>query len=68
VEPLVEIQHDFQARNPDSIALVAGICGGWAGYLPHRVNHEQSDSDTLYETISTLYAPEAAERILDAGA
>jgi hypothetical protein len=64
-EPLVEIALDFRQRHPDRLALVAGLCGGWTGYLPHRSNFEQEDAGILYETISTLYAPEAASTILD---
>ncbi len=65
-EALLDVAFDWQARVPDAIALVAGLFGGWIGYLPHRANFEEPRASELYETVSSVFSPQAAEMLLDA--
>ncbi len=65
MEVLVEVAFDWQKRLSGRVALVAGLLGGWAGYFPHRRNFEEPGAERLYKTVSTLFAPEAAEGFLE---
>ena len=65
MEVLLDVAFDWQQRFSDSIALVCGLFGGWIGYLPHPRNHEEPKADQLYETVSTMFAPQAALRLLE---
>jgi hypothetical protein len=64
-EVLLEVAFDWQKRFPDEVALVCGLFGGWIGYLPHRDNYEEPRAEQLYETVSTLFAPEASLELLN---
>ncbi|HUX14458.1 MAG TPA: hypothetical protein VMW87_15625 [Spirochaetia bacterium] len=66
VEALVEIAFDWQSRFADTTALICGLFGGWAGYLPHGSNFNEPKADQLYETVSTVFAPGAADALLTA--
>ena len=65
-EALLDVAFDWQARVPGAIALVAGLFGGWIGYLPHRKNFDEPAAAELYETVSSVFSPKAAELLLDA--
>jgi hypothetical protein len=65
-EALLDLAFDWQRRVPGAIALVSGLFGGWTGYLPHRVNFEEPGALQLYETVSSVFSPQAAELLLDA--
>lgn len=67
-EPLVEFNLDLRRRIPDRTVVVAGLFDGSFGYLPHGDNYKEADSDSLYETISTVFAPRAAEALLHGAA
>jgi hypothetical protein len=66
MEVLLDVAFDWQQRFPDRIALICGLFGGWIGYLPHKSNHEEPLADRLYETVSTMFAPDASLRLLEA--
>ncbi|MCX7040537.1 MAG: neutral/alkaline non-lysosomal ceramidase N-terminal domain-containing protein [Spirochaetes bacterium] len=65
LEILVEAAFDWQRRLTGRIALVSGLIGGWLGYMPHRSNFEEAEAGQLYETVSTVFAPSACEKMLD---
>jgi hypothetical protein len=65
MEVLLDVAFDWQHRFGDSFALVCGLFGGWIGYLPHPHNHEEPGADQLYETVSTMFAPQAATGLLE---
>ena len=64
-EVLVEIAFHLQKRFPKSIALIAGLFDGWVGYLPHGDNFAEERQAFLYETVSTMFADQAAGALLD---
>jgi hypothetical protein len=64
-EILLEVALEWQERLSDRVALVAGLAGGWVGYLPHETNYREEGASERYETVSTVFAPEAAGRLLD---
>jgi hypothetical protein len=41
------------------------MVGGWLGYMPHRSNFEEAEAGERYETVSTVFAPSACEKMLD---
>jgi PAS domain-containing protein len=65
LEILVEAAFDWQRGLADRIALLAGLTGGWLGYMPHRVNFEEAEAGERYETVSTVFSPTACETMLD---
>jgi hypothetical protein len=65
MEVLLDVALDWQRRFPDRIALVCGLFGGWIGYLPHKRNYEEPQADQLYETVSTMFAPDASLELLE---
>jgi len=66
MEVLLDVAFDWQKRFPDHIALVSGLFDGWIGYLPHKRNYEEPLTAQLYETVSTMFAPEASLKLLGA--
>jgi len=66
MEVLLDVAFDWQKRLPNHIALVSGLFGGWIGYLPHKRNYEEPLAAQLYETVSTMFAPEASLKLLEA--
>jgi hypothetical protein len=64
-EVLLEAALEWQRRLSDRVALVAGLAGGWVGYLPYESNYREDGASERYETVSTVFAPEAADRLLD---
>ena len=66
MEVLLSVAFDWQKRLPDRIALIAGLFNGWLGYLPHKSDYDEPLADQLYETVSTVFAPEASRLLLDA--
>ncbi|MBN2553900.1 MAG: neutral/alkaline non-lysosomal ceramidase N-terminal domain-containing protein [Spirochaetales bacterium] len=65
MEVLLDVAFDWQRRFEGSIALVCGLFGGWIGYLPHRSNHEEPLAGQRYETVSTMFAPDASLELLE---
>lgn len=65
MEVLLDVAFDWQKRFPDHIALVCGLFGGWIGYLPHKNNYDEPRATQLYETVSTMYAPDASLKLLE---
>ena len=65
MEVLLDVAFDWQSRLPDHIALICGLFGGWIGYLPHKRNYGEPLASQLYETVSTMFAPEASLRLLE---
>jgi len=66
MEVLLDVAFDWQKRLPNHIALVSGLFDGWIGYLPHNRNYEEPLAAQLYETVSTMFAPEASLKLLGA--
>jgi hypothetical protein len=65
MEVLLDVAFDWQRCLPNQIALICGLFGGWIGYLPHQSNHAEPQAEQLYETISTMFAPDAATLLLE---
>ncbi len=66
MEVLLDVAFDWQKRFPTHIALISGLFDGWIGYLPHKNNYEEPLAAQLYETVSTMFAPDASLKLLDA--
>jgi hypothetical protein len=64
-EILVEAAFDWQRRLVGRTALLAGLAGGWLGYMPHGVNFEEAEAGERYETVSTVFSPSACKTMLD---
>ena len=64
-EVLVEVAFEWQKRLAPRVALVAGLCNGWSGYLPHPDNFQEPDAGSKYETVSTVFSEQAAAGLLD---
>jgi len=64
-EVLVEIALEYQDKNPEKTVLIAGLFNGSFGYMPHISNFRETDSDSLYETISTIFGEDASKIILN---
>jgi hypothetical protein len=69
-EILVENAFDWQARNGEMAAksFVIGLANGFMGYLPHKSNFEEPDSQYRYETLMNAMEPAATDVALEAGA
>jgi hypothetical protein len=65
VEILVEVAFDWQRRLAPRTALIAGLCGGWSGYLPHGSNFREEGAQRRYETVSTVFSERAADLMLE---
>jgi hypothetical protein len=66
MEVLLDVAFDWQRRLPNHIALVSGVFDGWTGYLPHKNNYDEPLAAQLYETVSTMFAPDASLKLLEA--
>lgn len=66
MEALLDVAFDWQKRFPTHIALICGLFDGWIGYLPHKNNYEEPLAAQLYETVSTMFAPDASLKLLNA--
>jgi len=64
VEILVRAALDWQQSQPRRLALLCGLSGGWLGYLPHASDFQEAAAGERYETVSTLFAPEACALLL----
>jgi hypothetical protein len=62
VEPFAEIGVAIKARSPFEATLVSGYSNGIAGYLPVASAYPEGG----YEIWVTPFAPEAAERVIEA--
>jgi hypothetical protein len=67
-EVLVEVAFDWQERLSPRTALIAGLCNGWSGYLPHLDNFQEADAGSKYETVSTVFSEQAAAGLLERAA
>ena len=65
MEVLLDVAFDWQRRFPEDIALIGGLFGGWIGYLPHRDNFEEPLAEQLYETVCSMFSPEASIVLLE---
>jgi hypothetical protein len=65
MEVLLDVAFDWRQRFPDRIALIAGLFGGWIGYLPHKNTFQEPLAAQLYETVCTMFAPEASIQLLE---
>ena len=63
-EVLIETAFEWQEKYPDKTALIAGLFNGTFGYMPHVSNFKEQDSDSLYETISTVFGENTSELIM----
>lgn len=69
LEPTTAVGLDWKARVQRRLPLggVAGIANGWLRYLPHPEDLAGPRAHHAYEVYSSLLAPGACERLLDAG-
>jgi hypothetical protein len=65
VEPLVEANFDLSKRFSHKHVVICGLFDGYFGYLPHPDNYTEENSQMLYETISSVFAPHAMTDIID---
>jgi hypothetical protein len=75
-EPTVEVGRQWaeravrveQARGRGAApGLVLSIANGWLRYLPHPREFAAPGAETAYEVLTSTFAPDAAERLLEAG-
>lgn len=64
VEPLMDVNFAIKKRVAEKPILLCGLADGYFGYLPHGENFIEKDAETLYETVSSVFAPEAADIII----
>ncbi|MCP4002996.1 MAG: hypothetical protein GY725_02250 [bacterium] len=68
VEPTTRVGLDWKARSlPSTIGSVVGIGNGWLRYLPHADDLSHPCAHQHYEVLSSLFAPDSCERLLEAG-
>ena len=65
VEPLVEANFDLSKKFSHKHVVICGLWDGYFGYLPHPDNYAEENSEMLYETISSVFAPQAMTDIID---
>jgi len=65
VEPLMTLNLVAKRTMKDKIVLFCGLSDGYFGYLPHEENYKEDDSSSLYETVSTIFAEQAARVLLE---
>ncbi len=59
-EPLNDFNLDFAKQFPNKMVVASGLVNGYFGYFPHLNNFSEEQSEALYETISTVFAPHAS--------
>jgi len=59
---------EWKARLDGAPGAVVSIANGWYRYLPHARDFAEPRADEQYEVAMSTFAPDAAERLLDAGA
>ena len=64
-EPLMTLNLVIKGKYKQKIVLFCGLGDGYAGYLPHSENYLESDYSSLYETVSTIFARDAASILID---
>jgi hypothetical protein len=67
LEPTVAVGLDWRRRAGTPLAGVIGIGNGWLRYLPHADDLAHPRAHWHYEVLSSLFEPEACERLLGAG-
>jgi hypothetical protein len=65
LEPTTDVGLDWKSRAAGG--CVAGIANGWLRYLPHRRDLEEPLAHQRYEILSSLFEPDACERLLAEG-
>ncbi len=68
LEPTVDVGLAWKRMLGSEDAAVVGIANGWMRYLPHPRNFEEPDAHLKYEILQSTLVPDAAERLLEAGA
>ena len=66
-EATVAVGHAWRERVGDEGAVLS-IANGWLRYLPHPREFREPDASYAYEVLMSSLVPDAAERLLDAGA
>lgn len=64
VEPLMNINLKLKDSEGNRVVVAAGLFNGFFGYFPHSENFEEEQADQLYETVSTIFSPDAADILL----
>jgi hypothetical protein len=67
-EAATDVGLDWKARLAGAPGAVVSIANGWLRYLPHERHFADPDADLRYEIAMSTLEPDAATRILDAGA
>jgi hypothetical protein len=67
-EATVDVGLDWKSRLDGAPGAVLSIANGWFRYLPHPRNFAELDAELRYEIAMSTFVPDAASRILDAGA
>ncbi|WP_422479067.1 neutral/alkaline non-lysosomal ceramidase N-terminal domain-containing protein [Pleomorphochaeta sp. DL1XJH-081] len=65
VEPLMDVNLAIKRSVKGKTLLLCGLSDGYFGYLPHEENFYEADADSLYETVSTIFAPSASDVIVN---
>lgn len=66
-EATVAVGAAWARRTGSEDDAVLSIVGGWLRYLPHARDFEAPDASHAYEVLQSTFAPDAADRLLDAG-
>ncbi|MAE93263.1 MAG: hypothetical protein CL910_01245 [Deltaproteobacteria bacterium] len=68
LEATVDVGLAWAERTGHEADAVLSIAGGWMRYLPHPRNFEEPGAHLAYEILQSTFVPEAALRLLEAGA
>jgi hypothetical protein len=68
LEPTVDVGLAWKRACGAPYAAVIGIANGWLRYLPHPRNFDEPQAHQKYEILMSTLVPDAATRLVDAGA
>jgi hypothetical protein len=68
LEATVDVGLDWKRRLGGAAGAVVSIANGWLRYLPHPNDFAEPGAGEKYEVLMSTFVPDAATRLLDAGA
>jgi hypothetical protein len=68
LEATVEVGLEWKRRRGGAPGAIVSIANGWLRYLPHPRDFAEPDADLRYEVAMSTFEPDAALRLLEAGA